>query len=301
MLDRSGEAAFAAVLRAHQLHAYISDNAVYCGQWRDHDRACDHGTFHLLDSGRCELRSAVLLQPLTLSAGDLVVFPHGAEHFLNAVEGAGEGEFTTMLCGEFKFATGPRNAIVDALPDCFVVREQDSGAQFRHLAQLMSQEAQRKSFAAQIVLDKLADAMFVMAVRHYIEAADERRGLLAALCDSRLNRVLAAMHSNPGRSWTVATLADIAHQSRTAFAQHFAAVLGVGPVQYLTEWRMAEALRLLGDPETSVAAVADRLGYQTEAAFRRAFKRVHGFGPGSQRRRNQAERRDLAAALPARA
>jgi AraC-like DNA-binding protein len=297
MLDRSGEAAFAAVLSAHQLRAFISANARYCGRWRDQDPACDHGTFHLIDSGACIIRSPALETPLRLGAGDLVVFAHGSEHVLHAPEDGGDA-FTTMLCGEFEFATGPRNPIVDALPDCFVVRERDSGSQFRELARLMTQEANRQAFAAQVVLDRLADALFIMAVRHYLAAAaDERRGLLAALCDARLGRVLEAMHRDPGRAWTVAALATIAHQSRTAFAQHFGSVLGVGPVQYLTQWRMTEALRLLRDPGRSVAAVADGLGYRTEAAFRRAFKRVHGFGPGSQRRRSQAARSDLRAPL----
>jgi len=93
------------------------------------------------------------------------------------------------------------------------------------------------------------------------------------------------MHAKPGHEWTVASLADIANMSRTAFAKHFGDVLGTGPIEYLTQWRMIEAQRLLAEPRMSVALVADRLGYQTESAFRRAFKRVTGVGPGQVRRR----------------
>jgi AraC family transcriptional regulator, activator of mtrCDE len=110
-----------------------------------------------------------------------------------------------------------------------------------------------------------------------------RQGLLAALNDPRLSRALAAMHGDAGRNWTVAELAEVALLSRTAFCEHFSAVLGIPPMQYLTEWRMAEALRLLRDPNHSVGRIAERLGYQTEAAFRRAFKRVQGFAPGKAR------------------
>jgi AraC-like DNA-binding protein len=287
MLDSSGEAVFSAVLRAHQLRAHISSSASYCDNWTDPEPASDHGTFHLIDSGVCWMRSPVLRAPVRLAGGDLILFPHGAEHVLSSTPDAKstpEARFTSMLCGEFDFATGKRNAILDALPPCFVVREQDSGMQFRQLAQLMLHEARSSSFGSRAVLDKMADTLFVMAVRHHIERSEERRGILAALVDPRLARPLEAIHTHAGRDWTVASLAEVAHMSRTGFAKHFADVLGTGPIEYLTQWRMTEAKRLLAEPRMSVAAVADRLGYKTEAAFRRAFKRVTGSGPGQARR-----------------
>lgn len=287
MLDRSGEAVFAAMLRAHQLRARISMIASYCDNWTDPEPACDFGTFHLIDSGVCWVRAPVLREPVHLGPGDLVVFPQGTEHTLSsAADGGNPGEtrFTTMLCGEFQFATGRSNPIIDGLPPCVVVREQDSGTQFRRLAQLMLQEVQSDSFGSGSVIDKLADALFVMAVRHHVERSPVRRGLLAALYDARLARALAAIHEQPGRDWTVAALGGIAHMSRTAFSERFSEVLGTSPIEYLTTWRMTEAARLLCDPRLSVAGVAEQLGYQTEAAFRRAFKRIHGFGPGQVRR-----------------
>lgn len=290
MLDSSGEAVFSAVLRTNQLRARIQSNSTYCDNWKDSEPATEHGTFHLLDTGVCWVRSDALDAPVRLAAGDLILFPDGAAHVLTGSpdgKSAPEARFTSMLCGEYEFATGKRNPIVDALPRCFVVREQDSGMQCRQLAQLMLHEARGNSFGSRAILDKMADTLFVMAVRHYIEHAPERRGLLAALCDPRLVRALEAMHTRPEKDWTVAALADAAHMSRTSFANHFAAVLGTGPIEYLTQWRMSEARRLLADPRTSVAAVADQLGYRTEAAFRRAFKRVTGVGPGTVRRQDR--------------
>jgi AraC family transcriptional activator of mtrCDE len=291
MLDGSGETVFSAVLRANPLRAHISSNQSYCDNWTEPEPATEHGTFHLIDNGVCWVRSEALDTPVRLSAGDLIVFPQGAAHTLSAMppdgRGAPEARFTSMLCGEFEFATGKRNAIVDALPPCFVVREQDSGMQCRQLAQLMLHEARGTSFGSRAILDKMADTLFVMAVRHHIEHSPERRGLLAALFDPRLVRALEAIHTRPGKEWTVASLAEAAHMSRTAFANHFASVLGSGPIEYLTQWRMNEARRLLADPRTSVATVAADLGYHTEAAFRRAFKRVTGVGPGTARRQER--------------
>ena len=291
MLDASGEAVFSSVLRGNQLRASISSSATYCDNWSDPEPASEHGTFHLIDTGVCWVRSDVLPAPQRLAAGDLILFPSGAGHMLSSTpdgRGTPEARFTSMLCGEFEFATGKRNAIVDALPDWFVVREAEGGIQFRQLAQLMLHEARSNSFGSRAILDKMADTLFVMAVRHHLEHVPERRGLLAALCDPRLVHALEAMHTQPGKDWTVASLAEASHMSRTAFANHFASVLGSGPIEYLTQWRMSEARRLLSDPRTSVAAVASDLGYRTEAAFRRAFKRVTGQGPGTVRRQERA-------------
>lgn len=299
MLDHSGETALAAVLGAHQLRATVSENPRYCGQWAEPEPALDHGSFHLIDEGECLAVDEQGGAPLHLGPGDLVMYPHGQAHRLCSLPqppGSDRNSFTSIVCGEFEFATGSRNPILDALPDCIVVREADSGMQFRHLAELIAHEARQTHFARQLVLDKLADALFVMALRHHIASVGERRGLIAALTDPRLARVLAAMHAEPGRNWTVAALAEIALQSRTAFAQHFVEVMGVGPYQYLTEWRMAEAQRLLADPRLSAATIAEKLGYQTEAAFRRAFKKIHGYGPGLVRRAARSAGRTLTAA-----
>lgn len=300
MLDRSGESALAAVLGAHQLRAYITQNPRYCGSWNEPEPAIDHGMFHLIDEGDCWVGVAGGKPDIRLGPGDLALFPHGTEHQLCSLPVPGNSQdrnlFTSVICGEFEFTTGGRNPILDALPNIIVVREQDSGQQFRHLAGLIAFEARQDHFGRQLVLDKLAEALFVMALRYYIADSAERRGLIAALADPRLARVLEAIHADPGRAWTVAALAEIAHQSRTAFAQYFGEVLGVSPYQYLTEWRMAEAQRMLSDPKSSAATIAEKLGYQTEAAFRRAFKKVHGYGPGQVRRAARQAQREATAA-----
>ena len=287
MLNRSGESALAAVLSAHQLRATITDDMTYCGRWRDREPATPYATFHLMVAGCCQVEAEMLEQPLRLEAGDLIMFSRGSAHTLCSVA-APTGDAlpadTVMLCGELDFATGTRNPVLQALPDCVVVRAQDSDAQFGQLAQLMCSVSRRAGFGRQVVLDKLADALFVMAVRHHINHAANARGLLAALLDAKLALALDALHARLGAAWTVERLAQVACMSRTAFALRFTEVIGDSPHQYLTEARMVEALRLLKDPRLSTAAISERLGYQSEAAFRRSFKRVHGQGPGAFRR-----------------
>lgn len=286
------EDTFRSVLGAQAMRVQVSDSYTFCGHWEEVEPELEHGVFHLIDEGACWVRIRNLPEPERLQPGDLVMFPHGAGHTLCSDPGltraTAENSRAVLLCCDFYFARGRRNPLLDALPDYIIVREADGGERFRRLAQLVSQEIHGRAFGSKVVLDKLADAMFTMALRHYVQHAEERRGLIAALADARLGRAIAAMHADPGHAWTVAELAAVALQSRTAFAQRFVEVMGTSPYQYLTDWRMSEASRLLEDPAQSVAHVADRLGYQTEAAFRRAFKKSVGYGPGQVRRAARA-------------
>jgi AraC family transcriptional activator of mtrCDE len=284
MLDQAAEKVFASILTTHQISARITDNITYCGQWIEREPQADRGIFHLISSGSCLVEGPCLPLPLRLGDGDLVVFPRGAAHTLcQAMRQEGESPAdTAMLCGEFTSGGGRRNPLLDALPDCFVVSEDDA-RQLRPLGEVLAAESRHSVFGNQAVLNKLADSLMAVAIRSHVVRNPPQQGLLAALNDPRLARALMAMHEQPGRDWSLAELAATAHLSRTAFCEHFAAVLGMAPMQYLTEWRMAEALRLLRDPTQSVARIAEGLGYQTEAAFRRAFKRVQGFAPGKVR------------------
>jgi AraC family transcriptional regulator, activator of mtrCDE len=293
MSDRSRETVLQSVLSTHPARVTIVNNSRYCGRWYEKEPQTERGQFHVIGEGECWVVSAALKTPVHLTHGDLVVFPRGSSHVLSsrppdataAPAATEEGGFTTMLCGELDFAANRRNPVLAALPNCFVVHSGDGGQAFRHLADLLIHTAHSGGFGQQLIMDKLAESLFVMAVCAFAEQSQDRRGLLAALSDTRLAKALAAMHTEPGRDWTVESLASVAGMSRTAFAVTFSEALGVSPFQYLTEWRIAEAKRLLQDRQLSVAAVAEQLGYQSEAAFRRTFKRVEGVGPGQIRRR----------------
>jgi AraC-like DNA-binding protein len=137
------------------------------------------------------------------------------------------------------------------------------------------------------VLNRLAEVMFVMVLRHYMQQAPELEGFLAAEGRAR-SRALAALHRTPGEGWRVDSLAREAGMSRTVFAERFVALLGRTPMQYLARWRMHLADEMLRRRRSSVAQIAEQLGYRTETAFRRAFRRVRGAGPGEVRRKARA-------------
>lgn len=285
MFETPGDSTLSAILAACPLRAQVTDNATYCGQWRDSEPNHEAAWFHLISSGECWVEMKSLPERLHLRAGDFVIFPQGSAHTLCGKAGARSNDFTTMICGELHFEPRARNPLRQGLPEIFVVREAEGGAAFQRLGELLCQECHRKEAGSQAVLNKLAEALFAMALRQFLLSGADRRGLLAALADPRLAKVLAAMHARPGHDWTVAELAGIAAMSRTAFAEHFVQIVGESPIHHLTRWRMLQAQKLLADPRRSVLAVAQESGYQTEAAFRRRYKEIVGHGPGLTRRK----------------
>lgn len=281
------ETVLQSLLTAYQLRARLTDRLELCGRWQEPEPQASVAWFHLVETGVCHIRADCLPQPLRLNAGDLVVFPGGAAHLLCSAataEWEDDGAHAILLCGEFEFEGHVAAPMLRALPACVVVPADGGGASLSSLATLLRMEAQSMAFGSRAVMDKLSDALFVIALRHHLRHNTHTHGLLAALVDPRLAPALGAIHSQPGSDWTVAALAERSHQSRASFAQRFTEVLGEPPMRYLARWRMTEALRLLRDPRLSVSTVGGQLGFETEAAFRRGFKRVHGYGPGQARR-----------------
>lgn len=275
------------MLTVIRLRARVYHHASFCGGWQLDSSEERRASFHILGSGRCRLELPETGQSMPLRAGDLVLLPRNTPHRLR---GEGAEEYTTLLCGYFEFSLGSTNPIVDALPDLLVMAAADdpqSAAQLTALSALMLSEADRIQSGSRLALDRLAEVLFVMMLRRYLETATEPLGILAGLADPKIARALAALHRAPERAWRVDTLAKEACMSRTAFAQRFAALVGQPPLAYLSAWRMLLAERWLAEERLSVAMVAERLGYASETAFRRAFKRTHGSGPGSLRRRRE--------------
>ena len=131
-----------------------------------------------------------------------------------------------------------------------------------------------------VLLARLSDALVVQAFRFHMQQSPQR-GWLAALRDPDISRVLTAIHSDPGGEWDIASLTRVARMSRSAFSARFTELMGQSAMRYVTAIRMQRAITLLRDERSSVAAVATRLGYASEAAFAAAFKRVTGETPGS--------------------
>ncbi len=283
------------VLRSLRLRGRIFRQGSYCGEWALDATGATGTIFHLIGRGQAWLHRRGEREPLEVRGGDLVMFPRADWHQLTGTPkrqpglragGKGDGPFTTVLCAQVDFEAGGDNPVLEALPPVIVVRGEDRGtsAELHALARLMLMEYEAGACGRQGVLDRLAEAMFVLVLRHHMANAPELRGFLAALRDEGVARAVAALHRHPGEDWRVERLARHAGMSRTTFAERFAELLGRTPMQYVAAWRMHLAAEMLKGGRQSVAQVADQLGYQTDTAFRRAFKRVRGVGAGEARR-----------------
>ena len=292
------------LIQSH-VHASVFATPSLCGAWRVNTSGMHRLGFHLVARGSCWLHMRGFAAPEPLRAGDLLVIPGEQWHVLSpeveldgedmVLPEGGTGPRTDLICGGIAFPDATAEALLLSLPQLVLLRTMDgeTDSRLEPLARLMGAEARSQDNGRQVVLDRLADVLLVMLLRHVMRHGLVRRGLLAAIADPRLSKALAGMHSDPGEVWTLTKLAAEAGMARTAFSQRFTSVMGETPIHYLTRWRMQLADGMLRDRNLSVAQIAEQLGYATEAAFRRAFKRVRGVGPGQVRRVSREEPQTL--------
>ena len=269
----------------------------------------DHLWFHVVTAGGGWLETdngeATFLRP-----GDLAVVPHGRGHVLRSAPGVsapgilelereqvsdryeilvhGEGGAATrFICGAVRFDHPGAGNFVASLPATIYV-EASSSPQAEWLQstlRLMAAEASELRPGGEEVITRLGDILVIQAIRSWIETDPAARtGWLGALQDRHIGRAISLIHRDPARDWTVASLAWEVSMSRSALAARFTALVGEPVMQYVTRWRMYLALSALREEEVTVAGLASRLGYRSEAAFSRAFKRVVGVPPGAVRR-----------------
>ena len=251
-----------------------------------------------------------------MKAGDVIVLPHGDPHLLSdrpdgrsepdagmygilrnvelpvRVEVGATGPSTARLvCGFLGCDTRPFNPLLESLPP---VIHQSSGASpespwLRHFLDVAVAESEHKRAGGDAVLARLSELMFVEVLRRYVESLPAgRSGWLAGLRDPAVARALARMHARPGQSWTLEGLAEEVAVSRSVLAERFSQLVGMPVMQYLARWRMQVAAGLLAQSGTNIAEIALEVGYESEAAFGRAFKKLAGVSPGAWRKQRDS-------------
>ncbi len=288
-----------ALFEAFRLRARIFHNAQYCGSdWAVDTSGTGLASFHMVTHGACRVISPALAAPEPLEAGDIVIFPRDASHQLhtgarcpeqvNAVsaisfEQGPRADGVGLLCGHFLLKHNAGNPLLAMLPPVVIWRC-GSDPSARALSDLIRMEALADRAGSEAMLNRLAETLFVALAREHSWVDHPLANLVTALADKRLRRVLDLIHSKPGHRWTLAQFAEAASMSRSAFAEHFKRTLGESPMHYLARWRMQQASIWLAEEGASIIEVASHCGYDTEASFSKAFKKITGTSPGSLRK-----------------
>ena len=261
------------------------------------------------------------LPPLRFDAGDVVLMPHGDGHVISSAPGLRpktddaawvfhmrhdpkpipvtyhhgvvqpgaelpvQDATAVLVCGFIGCDVKPFNPLIEALPRLLHLPAGGVGAWVAPALQQAVAESREQRSGSSAVLERLSEMMFVDAARRHLASLDaSASGWLAALRDRHVGRALALMHERPGQAWTVDDLGQQVGLSRSTLHERFLALVGQPPMQYLADWRIQHGARLLRDSDAPVLAVALEVGYDSEAAFSRAFKRLVGEPPAAWRR-----------------
>lgn len=280
--------------------------------------------FHLIIEGRGYARIGQDDRPVPLVAGDIVMFPHGDGHLMGngppvtpvdsaqqlrevLAEGrmlsqfGGGGELTKLICGYLTCDPRLSHILLAGLPSIITIniRDNPSGQWLENSLRYSVDHADVTRPGGEAVLARLSEVLFIETLRRYIaRLPPEHNGWLAGVRDPEVGKALALLHREPARSWTIAVLANEVGTSRSVLAERFRQYLSETPIAYLTRWRLQLGAQLLTSTNQSVAQIAAEVGYESEPAFNRAFKRKFSLPPA--RFRNEAKsasRKDTTKAL----
>ena len=265
----------------------------------------DMTSFHIVTRGRCWLRAGSDANAVKLVSGDLVILTHGDEHFIgddpktsptgldlleakqlvdktSAFRSGRKGAITELVCGCFLFGDAKLNPLLSALPSVIHIKG-DGGRAVPWLQttlEFIANEAKTNRPGAEGVITRLSDILFVQAVRTFFTTKEgQRMGWLRALKDPGVGRAMNLIHRQAESPWTVQSLGAQVGMSRSVFADRFRSLVGESPLHYRARWRLNKAATLLKTTSVKLAEVAERVGYESEFTFSRAFKRATGVSP----------------------
>ena len=284
--------AFTDFINLLRLKVNIYHNAKVCGNWVINEHTLGTTCFHVVTTGSCRLNVPGHLN-IEFNSGDMVIFPHELEHSMHPIGGqTGKQQHlsyktdlsgTGMLCGEVSVMHLFRNQLLQALPPVLLIRNNKKAPWLNNIVELLLQESCKGDQSNSVMLNRLSEMLFIFALRHYLENEKSQQGILALYGNEKLATALKYFHNSPEKKWDINSLAIQAGMSRTAFATKFKQQSGWTVNQYTNWWRMQIAWELLQSGD-KVSSVAYQVGYLSEAAFSRAFKKQFDVSAGSVRR-----------------
>jgi len=297
------------ILHTVHLSGTLLGRAEFSAPWGATSEGISAPVFHMILSGH----GFITLEgetPVPIATGDLIMMPHGHTHCLQSdpsapvtkftdlmvgsplrkpevMRSGGGGAITSLACGRLSFDQGEMHPLLSQLPALIHVKDgaNGTGEWLNVTSQLISNEIRTERIGSTALMDRLGGVLFIQVIRSYMESLPPNQaGWLGALRDPRIGGALECIHEKPEKAWSIGELASEVGMSRSAFAGRFKELVGEAPMQYLTRWRMHRAAYYLRTEQLNIPQVADRVGYESDATFAKAFKRYIGTSPAAYRR-----------------
>ncbi len=281
-----------------QITTNVFHNGQYCGNWQIDTSGTGFINFHAVTHGQCYLHRNDD-GPVLLEKGDMVLLPVDSPHLLSPTKthtyknvsassipvseklGA---EGPVLLCGYFEYQHPLMRVITKELPEFWIIKKASKESRVLHESlQLLisaSLEVSDSTFTSSVLLNKIAEVVFLLIVKHLMS---KYSSTLGALLHPAIANSLQALHNAPEQHWNVEMLASIANMSKSNYAAKFKACAGVTPIKYLTQWRLRCACTEIIQSNKPLITIANQYGYETEASFSKAFKREIGVSPSQKR------------------
>jgi AraC-like DNA-binding protein len=313
------------VLQTTNLATHVLGAREFAAPWAIRVDAAERAVVHIVRSGACWLRREGA-EPIRLASGDVVLLAHGHSHVLSSerepteVEAYADAvaraqndvvqsrrapasaavEPTLLQSADYQFSREGPHPLLALLPAAIHLRaeEAEADSELQLLLRLLMQESNARAAGFDLVLPRLTDALFVYMLRVWLRQQPEGAGgWLGALRDPQISKALSLIHENPQGQWTVERLAHAVAMSRAAFAKRFTELVREPPLTYITRWRMDLAAKLLRESREPVARIAVKVGYLSETAFAKAFRRRRKVAPGAYRYERLGPRKPSRTAL----
>jgi len=261
-----------AILNRFSISAGVFYTGGLCGLSDFDDSGATEGHLHLLNSGRLEVADGQGRR-IKLDQPSLLFYPKPMRHQLIA----SEDDKAKVVCATIQYGTGPNNPLANALPEVVVIPLAGSPLLESSTVGLFDEAFHERS-GRQAMMDRLTEIFLIQLLRYVMDSGTLKQGMLAGLSHPQLAKVITALHQEPENSWTLETMASLAHMSRSTFAEKFRELVGQSPGDYLIEWRVAVAQNLLKKGK-GVNLVANAVGYDSASALGRVFRKKTGLSP----------------------
>ncbi|MCP4984365.1 MAG: AraC family transcriptional regulator [Gammaproteobacteria bacterium] len=298
------------ILQTVNLRGIVYFHAGFQSPWGMEIPAGQFANYHIVTDGECWVDTGTVDGQIQLQKGDMVLFPHGDSHSLadsphtatvsadellnnarvgqmNEIVFGGEGsQSSSLICGHFEYDRECSHPLFESLPEYIHISVSDNpnAYWFATASELAMQVSGGNSMGKDAVINRLAETLFIQALSEYLESIDNLSSFLAAIQDKNIGLVLKSMHDEIAHDWSITELANIAAMSRSVFSSRFHSMVGEPPIIYLARWRMLKAREMLKETSMPISVISEKVGYQSEFSFSRAFKKMTGLTPGSVRK-----------------